>query len=333
MKACCSIALCLLLGSLALATVGCESGVDVVVGEERPFTLWGMFDAGADTQRVRVFTIEGTPGVDRSGGIDAEVVSTDLTTGERRVWIHREVTYEGGDVAHVYWSPFRAQHGHEYRLEVVRSDGAASTAMVTVPQGVEIDISVRTDDIQVPVTILGDAPNILGVAMRYEATNFPPLDAPLGVPLFPLLYFPVEVSYDGEGTRIDGGWRFLIDMQKDVEEVRGEYEMNCLVNEDHPGMALRRVEFHLLVASEAWFPPGGQFDPELLVQPGAFSNVENGYGFIGAGEIERFRWTPVASVRESLGFVPGDQQQAQFGSDPPIPCVGENAEDVWDLFF
>jgi hypothetical protein len=37
------------------------------------------------------------------------------------------------------------------------------------------------------------------------------------------------------------------------------------------------------VGDEVWNPPGGAIDPTILSQPNAMTNVEKGFGFIGAG--------------------------------------------------
>lgn len=319
--------------------LGCDSSVDPFVGGAPPFTMWGIINAGADTQKVRVFPIEDEPGINRPGDIDAKVVSTDLTTGEERMWNRREVVYEDGDVGQIFWSAFRPEHGHRYHVEVIRSDGAASHATVTVPEGIEVSVDTRTPHAQVPVTVTGEAPHIFGAEMRYEATNVPPLKAwPEGRPVHPTVFFPVAVSYDGKGVRSQDGWEFVVDMLADVKIVRSEFERNCLVTEGNPNIALRRVEFRVIAADDAWIPPGGTFDPDVLVEPGAFSNVENGYGFIAAGEIVSVRWTPVRELRDLLGFRTEQGCQDLRGpspacTDPPIPCIGENAESLWEIFF
>lgn len=310
---------------------GCEAGVDPVVGEERPFTLWGIINSGADTQWVRVFPINDSTGFKDDVDLDAAVASTDLTTGDRRMWRYRKTIEDDGDVRHVFWSPFRAAHGHQYRLEVERADGAVSSATVSVPQAVEVELDVKTTAASMPVFIRGDSLNLIGVGMRYEATNLPPIKSlPEGRPPAPIVFFPVEVSYEGRGQRIPGGWRYSIDMERDVAEVRDAYEVNCLVTEKFPDIALRRVEFHFIAASMAWDPPGGAFDPEVLISPNAFSNVENGYGFMGAGEVVRVRWTPVPSLRRFLGF---RYEQAEYGFDIPVPCIGEDRDRLWDIYF
>jgi hypothetical protein len=206
--------------------IGCETAVDPFVGEERPFTIWGLMNAGADTQRVRVFPIADEPGIDRSGSIDAAVSSIDLTTGERREWVHREITYEDGGVGR----------------------------------------------------------------------------------------------------------------QEDYEKVRQAYINHCLVTARAPDIALTRVEFHFIAADSAWHPPGGLFDPEVLVELGAFSNVENGYGFFGAGEVVAIRWTPPELLRTHLGYgysrpCRNDPSPIQSCMEPPVPCLGDDPTGLWDVYF
>ncbi len=325
----------------AVFLFGCESAVDPYVGTTEPYTLWGVMNSDADTQLVRVFSIEREPGIDRPGDIDAAVSSTDLTTGEHVEWRHREVTFEEGETGHVFWAPFRPQHGHDYRLEVVRSDGSRSTADVTVPPPVEIELNTAVERSTLPVRIIGDAPHIIGVEVRYEANNLPPETAwPLDRKAHPPVTHPVDVSYQDEVQRVEDGWAFDIKMQRDYEIVQSEYEGACLVTAGAPGIVLRRVELRLVAADSAWYPPDGIFDPEVLIQPNALSNVENGFGFFGAGQVVRLRWLPPREVRDRLGYrqdrpcnFPGAPSAVPECMDPPIPCIGENPESVWEIFF
>lgn len=251
----------------------------------------------------------------------------------------REVTYEDGDVGLLFWAPFRPETGHRYRLEVTRSDGAVSSATVTMPPEVEVTLDENTTSARFPVYIRGEVPNLLDVEMRYEATNLPPVNVwPEGRPVHPPVFFPVDVSYQGTGERIEDGWRFDIDMQEDYEKVRQAYINHCLVTAGAPDIALTRVEFHFIAADSAWNPPGGVFDPEVLVEPGAFSNVENGYGFFGAGEVIAIRWTPPELLRTHLGYrysrpCQNDPSPIQSCMEPPVPCLGDDPTGLWDVYF
>ena len=50
-----------------------------------------------------------------------------------------------------------------------------------------------------------------------------------------------------------------------------------------------------------WDPPGGVFNPEVLAQPGAYSNVENGYGFFGSVGLYTEVWN-VNEISVPLGY-------------------------------
>ena len=323
----------------AVVSAGCETAVEPFTGTAPPYTLWGVMNSAADTQKVRVFSIEGEPGISRPGEPDATVLSVDLATGDRTAWTHREVAFDSGGVGHIFWAPFRAQPGSAYRLEVVRSDGETSSAQVTVPFPVEVELTTDSVRIDIPVRIVGNAPNLLGVEVRYEASNLPPRNSwPPEKVIHPIVFLPVGVPYTDALTKTSDGWHFNILMQRDYELVRQEFERNCLVTEGAPDIVLRRVELRLVAADSAWSPPGGTFDPEILVEPGAMSNVENGFGFLGAGQVVRVRWTPPREVREMLGY--RDEPPCNSTASPslactdaPIPCIGENPSSIWDIYF
>jgi len=285
---------------LALLLPGCDDSFNPFVGEERPFTLWGYLDAGADLQQVRVFSIESRPGTDRAGPIDAVVTSTDLQTGEQRRWTDTEVVYADSSVGHIFRAAFRAEHGHRYRLEVMRSDGATSRVEVTVPPAVEVAIDTDTERTLIPLRILGAPPQLVGVEVVYDTWTVPAANPwPPGTPAGPNHHFPVAVSYTDKLSPMEGGWQTEIDMVADFPVIEDAFARNCLATEV---ITLRNVELRLLVASEEWEPPGGVFDPEVLSQPGAFSNVENGFGFFGGGFSVRERWVPPLGTLRTVGF-------------------------------
>jgi hypothetical protein len=319
--------------------VGCETAVDPYTGTAPPYTIWGVMNSEADTQKVRVFSISGQPGISRPDDLDATVSSVDLTTGTRTEWTHRKVLFEGGDQGHVFWAASRVEPGRAYRLDVVRSDGATSSAQVTVPLPVEVNLETSEDRSDIPVQIIGSAPNLLGVEVRYEAGNLPPANPwPPEKGIHPNVLHFVDISYQDDLVETEDGWSFDIRMQRDYDLVRDEYERNCLVTEGAPDISLRRVELHFVAADSAWNPPGGRFDPEILVEPGAMSNVENGFGFLGAGQVVRVRWTPPREVRYRLGYKdePPCNSTAQpipACMDAPIPCQGENPESLWEIYF
>ena len=56
------------------------------------------------------------------------------------------------------------------------------------------------------------------------------------------------------------------------------------------------ITVKLIVANREWRPPGGVFDPDILVEPGTMSNVDGGFGFVGAGFRLRESWMPTDTL-------------------------------------
>ncbi len=315
---------------------GCTESVEPFIGTDVPYTIWGFMNAGADTQRVRVFPIRDE--IETSDQIDARVFSTDLTTGERREWAYRLVQFDSLIEGHVFWSPFRAAHNHRYRLEVVRSDGATTSTEVVVPSPVDFQFDIDPTSTVIPIQIRGDVPNLVGLRVTYHAVNIPPASAwPPGTPVMAAVPFPVTISYDKLVRPISGGWALEINMARDFAAVRVAYDVNCLIT-DYEGSApdiwLDLMEFSALLADSAWDAPDGEFDPNVLAQPGALSNVENGYGFFGAGLGIVHDWSPNVEVARNAGFraqprCQGFARDVPECYDPPIPCVDKNFADIW----
>ncbi len=282
--------------SLGLLLFGCEESVDPRLTIDRPFTLWGMINPRVDTQAVRVFEIQNTIRLIRPDPIDAAVRSVNLTTGEERVWQDSVVQLRDGDYRHVYWSAFHAGYGETYRLEVRRSDGAASTAMVTVPPPVTLAVlppdSNLVREIIQPVFISGDPPSLPRVDVDYITVG---IDAVTGNTLF----HPITLSYDGRPVRKAGGWLLEIDLREDFRTIRAEFDSLDL---PRGLIELREIELRVHVGNKEWASPVGFFDPDFLVEPGVLSNVENGFGFVAAGYVESTRFRPPGIMLERAGF-------------------------------
>ncbi len=327
----------LLLGGIV---TGCQESVDAIVGSDYPFTLWGFMNSGADTQYVRIFPILEELAIDTDSVIDARVYSTNLTTGEQLEWSYRTVRFGESRTGHVFWAPFRAEYRHRYLLEVVRSDGARSRVEVAVPPKADVDVDADGQGVTVPIRISGDAPNLVGPKVTYNTINVPPASAwPPGTPVHPPVLHPVRISYDDELARGADGWELIIDLTRDTSAIREEFRANCLITTRQysaPEIWLRSMEFSVVVADSAWQPPGGVFDPDVLAVPGTLSNVVNGHGFFGAGEGVRYQWIPTPEARHFAGYrFEARCRMGPFDADecrnPPIPCIGENVDDLWSF--
>ena len=298
--------------------------MDPILGEDRPFTVWGFLSTIQDTQQVRIFTIEEQLGVDRPNPIDATVMTTDLNTGEQQMWTPRQVTFSDSTTGHVFWAAFRPEHEHTYRLEVRRSDGEVTRAEVFVPAPVEVQVpEAAANQTKVSIRIQGQTLTLLSIRAVYSTFSLPPLNPWPPGSAAPISYqVPVAVSYDGEQKTLVDGWLVEVDLREDIKEVVETYVGNCLPIDN---IGLTEISLEFIVANEEWNPPGGVFDPEVLIEPGTLSNVENGFGFFGAGYVAKGSWRPSESIIRSVGFsleppcsfMPLNIPECQL---PPDPC-------------
>ncbi len=271
---------------LALALLmGCEEDVNPVVGTDHAFTVYGFFNPKADTQAVRLFNIEGRLEPTRPEPLDARVISVDLQQGDQRVWEDSVVQFAAFSYGHVYWSKFRAAFEHRYRLEVQRSDGVAAQVEVDVPPLSEpmlLTPTVAPAFVRIPV-LWQRAPRLNRIQVRY-VTNCKSFD----------------FTYGLDQEQVPGGSVATIRFSEDARSIFDQviFIEACNVRD----LRLIEVRMTVLVTNEGWFPPTGVYDPELLVEPGTFSNVENGFGFVGAGYPTSFTWTPPDSIITAAGF-------------------------------
>lgn len=288
-----------LLACCAFAIMGCEEEVTAVLGSERAFSLYGVLSPQLDTQWVRVFPVVDRlePAADEPLG--AILVSTDLETGEEYEWSDSIITDAFGQRAHVYWAPFAAEYDHSYRLRVRGTDGAEASVVVSVPPRTEVVVQEADVDALtavIPVLIQGDAPRLIRVEVEYSvayraAGDANPSSAAVVIP------YP-EASYstqDGWVVPIDLDAAFVAVSDSLVSRIDRPIDRNY-------GVYLNFTTLHLIVANEEWNPPGGSFDPNVLVQPGTLSNVENGFGFVGAGYRHEHEWIPDNSAARAAGF-------------------------------
>ncbi len=303
---------------------GCDQTINPIIGENRPFTLWGYLDAKSDTQWVRVFAISSELGVDRSGPIDAVVRSFDLETGELQEWTATKVEYADSTIGDVFFAAFRPAFDRKYRLEAIRSDGQTSSAEVTIPPEVRVELVDERTRIQIPAVIHGKPPSLVQVQVVYDAITLPPVNPwPPGSRTPEPVRIKVAVPYDNLIEPTPDGWKMEINQREDFSVVQNTFELNCLRTDL---IALRRVELRFLAADAQWQPPEGSFDPNLLIEPAAFSNVENGFGYFGGGYVVSERWTPTETVMRTIGYrvngpcplMPVNIPECQV---PPEPCL------------
>jgi len=114
------------------------------------------------------------------------------------------------------------------------------------------------------------------------------------------------VSYSGKQVRREDRWSLTVALRDDFRLIARAYAQLEL-----PGQLIcageMRLDVH--VGNAEWVSPVGAFDENVLVEPGTLTNIENGFGFFGAGYIETVAWLPPDLLLLRAGFsdclVPG----------------------------
>jgi hypothetical protein len=194
---------------------------------------------------------------------------------------------------------FPVTPGNTYTLRVTRSDGIETTAVTTVPLISDSFILDRR-----PFTINADS-----TAITQEIIAPPVIASPWAIHVI-YLYTGggvntrefVPYGRSGEPTS-DGGWRFVIEPIADKELVDAAIERQLAEGLLSPGdlVVLDGMGIDYRLLDDNWNPPEGEFDPEVLAQPGTLSNVENGYGFFGSVGYYREEWN-VREFSQLLGY-------------------------------
>lgn len=262
---------------LALAFVACDNTVDPFIETDRYFTVFGYLDTGSDRQYVRVIPLRKEIVEEDAESLDAVVTATDLDSGIEHSWRDSVITYSDGSIGHVFVSDFRPVPGRTYRFEVERSDGVVTWAQTRVPEAEIADVVPPTQFGTGPITQVVNWEGVdvspFRVEVWYRFSEFPPSS--------PFKEFVVTYRGEDVGRRIPEGWQVPVKLSEDTEEILP------LVREGSP---LLGIGMRLTMSDDFWRPPGGVFDEEVLVQPGTFSNVQRGFGFLGSVNQYTVEW-------------------------------------------
>lgn len=282
-----------------LGLSACEEDVVAVVGTDVPYSLYGVLSPQLDSQWVRVFPVEERLAPALPEPLDAQVISVDRTTGEQYVWRDSVIVDFADQYAHVYYAPFQARFGHTYRIVATRSDGAESMVEVTVPPEAEIILRepvIRLSSVVQPVFVRGDVAGLVQVEVSYAVAYKRSDEADIESN-------NIVIPYLLKHEKTDGGWIVPVDLRQDFLEITASIAQQVDVGIDlRVGVILLSVTLRLIAANEAWDPPGGIFDEEILVQPNVMRNVQNGFGFVGAGYRLYRQWLPPVEAIEEAGF-------------------------------
>lgn len=284
----------------AAVLAGCDTSVDPIVGTDKAFSLYGVLQPRADTQWVRVFPVTERLELTPPESLSVSVTSVDVERGERVTWRDSLIQEDDGRYAHVFWTPRSVKYDHTYRLDVLADDDRTAQVEVPVPSDAALarqDPQAEASPVIVPVRVTRAVPRLINVEVVYYVQY--DLQENVGGNRDPAVR--MGVSYT-EASRVDeDGWVVPIDLSADYVTLRERLIHADLWN-PAVGLAMRHMTLHLEVVNEAWDPPGGEFDPNVLVEPGVMSNVNGGFGFVGAGYPLRAQWRPEKEVLERAGW-------------------------------
>lgn len=261
---------------------GCDNAIDPFAESHRYYALFGYLDADVDSQFVRIEPTRSNPELGPASFDVESVMTTDLETNEVVVWRDSSIELEEGGTGLLYYGTLRPVRGRRYRIDVIRSDGALSSAVTRVPA--EPPLSVRRPD----RSFLGRLDQGLlfdGVVREPElivvkyAVTFGTLTEPL----------EVRVPYIAPGAPEGSGWRVIVRLTRDKGTV---LERLSLKTTDP--LALHTLSIDLRLLSDDW-----PLEPPGLTE----TNVTNGFGFFGAAATHRATWVLDSAFVAELGFI------------------------------
>lgn len=268
---------------VVLVAQACDTTVDLPEKPPRAFSLYGSLSPRLDTQTVKVYPMGAR--LDRRGleEIDGSFTSENLETGDRRVWEDSIVTEPDGDRVRVYWSPFRARHGHTYRVEMTGARRGTASATVKVPQEVSVDpvpAKLEGRDVMAQVRIPGAEQVLPEAILTYKVEfDFTQSESIQDVST-------AEIRLRTRISRLEDGSNLVrVNLAEEIERINDRIATVYGRGYSGPCCLLELIEMRALihVVNEEWVFPGDSISAETVSQPGQLSNVENGFGFVGAG--------------------------------------------------
>lgn len=301
-----------------LSMLGCEEDVAAPSGLESPYSIYGIVNPRLPTQTLLVSPID-TRLTDYPAGIDAAVVSTDLNTGETITWQDSIATGERGQVDHVFTADFRPSFGRDYRVTVTRSDGATTSAEVHVPELVEVAADTDSEG-NLDIVVTGAAFHLLRFDVIYEFHVYMRNSAGCAGDSLFLSRNMLAHAFErgGDEVRTGEGYRLRIDLEWDHHQLERQYNRNPAAW----GLALMGMGVRLIVAEEAWDPPGGVFDERTLADRDVMTNTINGFGLVAGGYNHERSVYPPEDVIVRTRFLDGFVRPPRGDCTTYCKCIG-----------
>ena len=264
---------CPLLLAFCLLLTGCETSFDPFEESDLTFSVMGYLDANADTHFVRVEHLRDSLLLGSLGGINATISLEDLSTGERTVW--RDSVFQFGTTvfAHNFWSIQDLLASRRYEFSVSPIEGPRVSTIVAMPDTFELATSpeitcvdLGRDCVDLPFFQL----NFLGMeraAALLMIYRYPDFNQAGGCT-------DLRIHYWEETFEIPSGQGVVINWRDDLRQLEAFWP-----NIPTPP-SFATIDVFVAAGGESW-PDFTGIDPETLFLPDAFTNIENGIGFLG----------------------------------------------------
>jgi hypothetical protein len=227
------------------------------------FSMFGQLDLNADTQWVRVMPVRQDLFL-KPEPIDAVVTLENLKSGKvvalaDSLFAFPDEGLGGVGYAYNFWTTDRLEPGASYRVRATRSDGAATTALVTMPTRMEISL-IRVG--RVPIAfLLVKAEHLVFVDAIHTVRSRGGA---------PVAGFPLIVPQRKKPTLVDSTTQSI--------------GVDALALVDPTYAELGRSELRISVARAGWpFRPEAKDLGSSLLDT-IPSNVSGGLGFVGGIE-------------------------------------------------
>lgn len=163
------------------------------------------------------------------------------------------------------------------------------TAEVQIPEPLHKDSiyvlpAIVIHKLVVPIYLLSYDRPPFDLRFKYEVSESPngPRDE---------IYIRYFGDLTGKKVTRPNAWYVETDLIYDAQKVREEWA----IRHGRPSstLFLHGITMMATSVSKGWIPESGEFDPILMMIPGASSNINGGEGFFGAVSRYQFSWTVI----------------------------------------
>jgi len=260
--------------AMTVLAAGCDTSIDPIRGSDRLYSIYGILDAAADTQFVRVEALRDGVPIGAPDTLDVRVTLQHVDTGREISLQDSLATVGPGIPTQLFWTDASLTPGATYRLDATRSDGATSTATITLPRRPPIlHFEER------PLLPCQDARNAGRADFRVDAAH---ADRLAGVyVLYPLLDELIRRTNFRTVTLERDTFRITVNHVDDLEAIGANLLPEDLGCPPPDAFSADSVFVAVATAGPDWPDGIDSLSLDALARPDVAQNVERGVGFVG----------------------------------------------------